>query len=124
LWRAFGLGLGFHALAVVEVFLTLGWIHPGEAPTFSQSVVFEALNRVQMLAFKFVPVPRRRGRSVDRRARAGAGLPAAVGVTLAIVRKVRNLFWAAIGFVVLGPWFSVLGPMAGRGPGGSATDRP
>jgi hypothetical protein len=28
-------------------------------------------------------------------------VPAAVGVTLAIVRKVRNLFWSAIGLVLI-----------------------
>ena len=55
LWQAFGLGMAFHALAVLEVFFTLGLIQPDAAPTLSQSVVFEALNRVQMLAFKFVP---------------------------------------------------------------------
>jgi len=124
LWRAFGLGLAFHALAVVEVFLTLGWIHPGEAPTFSQSVVFEALNRVQMLAFKFVPFRVGVDEALTGALAPALALPAAVGVTLAIVRKVRNLFWAGIGFVVLGPWFSVLGLTAGRARGGSATDRP
>jgi len=41
-------------------------------------------------------------------------LPAAVGVTLAIVRKVRNLFWAGLGLAL----------MAGSARGGSATDRP
>jgi hypothetical protein len=101
LWRALGLGLAFHALAVLEVFFTLGWIQPAGAPTISQSVVFEALNRVQTLAFKFVPF--RVG--VDE-ALSGAfapvlALPAAVGVTLAIVRKVRNLFWAGIGLALM-----------------------
>ena len=124
LWRAFGLGLAFHALAVVEVFLTLGWIHPGEAPSFSQSVVFEALNRVQMLAFKFVPFRVGVDEALTGALAPALALPAAVGVTLAIVRKVRNLFWAAIGFLVLGPWFSVLGPTDGRAREGSATDRP
>ncbi|HET9269723.1 MAG TPA: lysylphosphatidylglycerol synthase transmembrane domain-containing protein, partial [Vicinamibacterales bacterium] len=32
LWQAFGLGMAFHVLAVIEVFFTLGWIDPGSAP--------------------------------------------------------------------------------------------
>jgi len=116
LWRAFGLGMTFHALAVVEVFFTLGWIHPGDAPTLSQSVVFEALNRVQMLAFKFVPFRVGVDEALTGALAPALALPAAVGVTLAIVRKVRNLFWAGVGFLVLGPWFSVLGPTDGPRP--------
>lgn len=101
MWRAFGLGMTFHALAVVEVFFTLGWIHPGEAPTFSQSMVFEALNRVQMLAFKFVPFRVGVDEALTGALAPALALPAAVGVTLAIVRKVRNLFWAAVGLALM-----------------------
>jgi hypothetical protein len=117
LWQAFGLGMTFHTLAVLEVFFTLGWIDPDGAPTFSQSVVFEALNRVQMLAFKFVPFRVGVDEALTGALAPALAVPAAVGVTLAIVRKVRNLFWAAIGFLVLGPWFSVLGPSKAQGPG-------
>jgi hypothetical protein len=114
LWQAFGLGMAFHVLAVFEVFFTLGWIDPAGAPSVSQSVVFEALNRVQMLAFKFVPFRVGVDEALSGALAPVLALPAAVGVTLAIVRKVRNLFWAAIGLAI----------MAGGGPAGSATDRP
>jgi hypothetical protein len=101
LWRVFALDLGFHALAVLEVYLTLLWLLGDRSPTLAQAVVFEALNRVITVAFKFVPF--RVG--VDE-ASAGALAPIlsmnpAAGVALAVVRKVRNLFWAAIGLALV-----------------------
>jgi hypothetical protein len=105
LWRVFALDLLFHALAVVEVFVTLQWLLGNRSPTFVQAIVFEALNRVVTAVFKFVPF--RVG--IDE-ASAGALAPIlsvnpAAGVALAVVRKVRNLFWAAIGlgFVAVHP---------------------
>lgn len=101
LWRVFALDLGFHALAVLEVFVTLRWLLGDRSPTLAQAIVFEALNRVITAAFKFVPF--RVG--IDE-ASAGALAPVlsvnpAAGVALAVVRKVRNLSWAAIGLVLV-----------------------
>jgi hypothetical protein len=101
LWRAFALDLVFHALAVFEIYLTLQWLLGDRSPTLAQAVVFEALNRVVTVAFKFVPF--RLG--VDE-ALSGALAPLlavnpAAGVALALVRKVRNLAWAAIGLAVI-----------------------
>jgi hypothetical protein len=101
LWRAFGLDAAFHLLAVIEVFLTLRWILGDRSPTLVQAVVFESVNRLVTVAFKFVPF--RIG--VDE-ALTGALAPVlsvnpAAGVTLAVVRKVRSLFWAAVGLAVL-----------------------
>jgi hypothetical protein len=101
LWQAFALGMTFHALAVLETYLTLGWIDPVGAPTLSHSVVFEALNRVQMLAFKFVPFRVGVDEALTGALAPALSVAAAVGVTLAIVRKVRNLFWAAIGLMLM-----------------------
>jgi hypothetical protein len=101
LWRVFALDLGFHALAVLEVFVTLRWLLGDRSPTLAQAIVFEALNRAITAAFKFVPF--RVG--IDE-ASAGALAPVlsvnpAAGVALAVVRKVRNLFWTAIGLVLV-----------------------
>ena len=101
LWQAFGFGMAFHALAVLEVFFTLGLIQPDAAPTLSQSVVFEAFNRVQMLAFKFVPFRVGVDEALTGALAPALDVPAAVGVTLAIVRKVRNLFWAGLGLALM-----------------------
>jgi hypothetical protein len=99
--RVFALDLLFHALAVLEIFLTLGWLLGDRSATLAQAIVFEALNRVITVAFKFVPF--RIG--VDE-ALSGALAPLlavnpAAGVTLAVVRKVRNLAWSAAGLAVV-----------------------
>ena len=101
LWRVFALDLVFHALAVLEVYVTLEWLLVGRSPTLVEAIAFEALNRVITAAFKFVPF--RVG--IDE-ASAGAlarilSVNPAAGVALAVVRKARNLFWAAIGLVLV-----------------------
>ncbi len=102
LWAALALGLTFHAVAVFEIYIVLGWLLGDARPTWSQSIVFEALNRAITIAFKFVPF--RMG--VDE-AFSGAlapvlALASAQGVTLAVIRKVRNLFWAGVGLALIG----------------------
>jgi hypothetical protein len=101
LWQAFALDAAFHALAVIEVFLTLRWLLGDRSPTLAQAVVFESVNRIIIVAFKFVPF--RIG--VDE-ALTGALAPIlslnpTAGVSLAVVRKVRSLFWAGVGLVVI-----------------------
>jgi hypothetical protein len=98
---ALAFDLGFHVLAVVEGYVTLRWLLGDHSPTLSQAIVFEALNRVITVVFKFVPF--RVG--VDEAA-SGAFAPLlainpATGVSLAVVRKVRILFWAAVGLAII-----------------------
>jgi hypothetical protein len=98
--RAFLLDMGFHALAVYEIYLTLGWLLGGR-PTVAQALVFEGLNRVITAAFKFVPF--RVG--IDE-ALTGALAPLmavqpVAGVTLALVRKLRNLAWTGVGLLLI-----------------------
>jgi len=115
LWRAAACDLAFHALAVVEVFVTLRWLLGEQSPTLVQAIGFEALNRFVTVALKFVPF--RVG--VDE-ASSGALAPllavqVTTGVTLAVVRKVRALLWSAVGLTLI----------AGRRvPAVPATDRP
>ena len=102
LWRVFVLDLLFHALAVVEVFVTLQWVLGGRPVTVAEAIVFESLDRLVIVLFKFVPF--RIG--VDE-AFSGALAPMlaidpAAGVTLAVIRKIRNLFWSGVGLVVVG----------------------
>ena len=116
--RAFGLDLLYHAIAVVEVFLTLRWVLGDRSPTLTQAIAFEAMNRIIIVAFKFVPF--RVG--VDE-ALTGAAAPMlavdpAAGVTLAVVRKVRNLIWTGVGLAIAAahPAQSVPPEPAGSGP--------
>jgi hypothetical protein len=112
-WKVFGIHMTFHALSVLEHYVTLAWLL-GDA-TIAQAVIVEALNRVLTLVFKFVPF--RVG--VDEAASAELavilGMAPAVGVTSAVVRKVRNLFWTGVGGAL------IVGRRARAVP---ATDRP
>lgn len=112
--RVFLLHMAYHALAVTEVYLTLSWLLDA-SPTIAQAVAFEVALRVTTIVFKFVPF--RVG--VDE-ALAGALAPVlalqlAAGVSLAVVRKVRNLFWTGVGLLLIAVY---------RVPAGPATDRP
>jgi hypothetical protein len=97
----YGIHLGFHALAMLEIYLTLYWLLGDVRPTAVQAIVFEALNRVLIVVFKFVPF--RVG--VDEAASVELGLligiPPAVAVAGAIVRKVRNLCWTGVGLLII-----------------------
>jgi len=101
LLQVFLLDLSFHALAVFEVFLTLRWLLGDRSPTIAQAIVFEALNRLVTVTFKFVPF--RVG--IDEALSGGLAPVMAVqpvaGVTLAVVRKVRNLVWTGIGLLFI-----------------------
>ena len=95
-----GWELGFHVLAVAEVYLVLAFVADAR-PTLLDAFVLESTNRLVAAAFRAVPL--RAG--VDE---AGSGAAAellalggAAGVTLAIVRKARMLVWMAAGVVLL-----------------------
>jgi hypothetical protein len=86
----------FHLAGVAEIYVTLYFISI-VPPTFLTAFILESVNRVINVVFKFVPL--RTG--IDE---AGTGMlskvlgfTTAIGVTLAIVRKARDIFWTAIG---------------------------
>jgi hypothetical protein len=115
LWRAFAFDLLFHVLAIAEAFLTLRWLLGDSSPTLAQALVFESLNRVLNVVFKMVPF-----RAGIDEAATGALAPllsvdAVTGVSLAVIRKVRNLCWAAVGLAIIGAHHRRAAP---------ATDRP
>lgn len=91
----------FHLAGVTEIYVVLSFISPNQPPTFLTAFILESVNRVITVAFKFIPL--RMG--VDE---AGTGRVSKVlqfaevtGVTLAIVRKARDVFWAATGMILL-----------------------
>jgi lysylphosphatidylglycerol synthase-like protein len=92
--------IGFHALGVAEGYITL-WLLSGAPPAWMTAFTLEAANRLITVVFKVVPL--RLG--VDEAAMAfltqqilGVARP---GLSMAIVRKVRVLFWAVAGGLVL-----------------------
>ena len=91
----------FHLAGMLEIYVTLYFISPQQPPTLLTAFILESVNRVITVAFKFIPL--RMG--VDE---AGTGLVSkvlqfteAAGVTLAIIRKARDLFWACVGVALL-----------------------
>jgi hypothetical protein len=97
----FGLHMTFHTLAVLEVFLTLRWLVGDGSVTVSQAVVFEALNRVVTVAFKFVPFRIGVDEALSGALAGLLSVQPVTGVTLAVVRKIRNLFWTGIGLSLI-----------------------
>jgi hypothetical protein len=92
--------IGFHALGVAEVYLTLRLLS-GEPPSLLTCFILETANRLIQVVFKVVPL--RLG--VDEAASAWftgiLGLGTNTGLTLALVRKVRMLVWTAAGALFL-----------------------
>jgi hypothetical protein len=91
----------FHLAGVTEIYVVLSFISPQQPPTFLTAFILESVNRVITMGFKFIPL--RMG--VDE---AGTGKVSKVllftevtGVTLAIVRKARDVFWAVVGMALL-----------------------
>jgi hypothetical protein len=91
----------FHGAGVLEVYTTLFFISPDHPPTLFTAFILESVNRLISMIFKFIPL--RLG--VDE---AGTGKISALlqftepaGVTLAIIRKARDLFWSLIGVALL-----------------------
>lgn len=90
----------FHLAGVFEVFITLSFISP-IAPTLMQAFILESVNRIISVTFKFIPL--RAG--VDEGGTGSVskvlGFTKDIGVTLAIVRKGRDIFWSAIGLLLI-----------------------
>lgn len=95
-----GLETLYHALGITEVFFILSRLSD-VFPTVLNAFLLESVSRLVTILFKLVPFVI----GVDE---AGAqfvgetiGLAAGVGVTLAIIRKGRMLFWTAVGVVLI-----------------------
>ena len=90
----------FHSLGILEVWFIISRLSE-VIPTFSTAFYLESMNRLITVVFKLVPFLV----GVDE---AGAELifetlvsVVGIGVTLAIIRKGRTIFWAGIGLVLI-----------------------
>lgn len=92
--------IAFHALGVAEIYITL-WLLLGAVPAVLTAFILETTNRLIVVVFKFVPL--RLG--VDEAGTAlftqVLGLGTNTGVAIAIIRKLRVLFWTGAGGVVM-----------------------
>ena len=101
LWRIFALDLVFHALAVLEVYVTLQWLVGGRAVTLAEAIVFESLDRLVIVLFKFVPFRIGVDEALSGALASVLAFDPAAGVALAVVRKIRNLFWSGVGLAIV-----------------------
>ena len=99
--RVFALQLCFHALAVLETFLTLEWLMGVHSPTLTQAALFETVNRLTIVLFKFIPFRIGIDEATSGAAASLFAVTAAAGVALAVVRKARQLFWTGVGLMLV-----------------------
>ncbi|MGH9845525.1 MAG: lysylphosphatidylglycerol synthase domain-containing protein [Blastocatellia bacterium] len=93
----------FHLLGVIEIWLMLRLI--GEQPAVATAFIFEAINRLVTMSFAFVPARMGVDEAGTGLLAASLGLAASVGVAMAVYRKLRVLFWTAVGLALLAMQF-------------------
>lgn len=99
LWGIFLLSLATQGLALLEVYAII--LPLGITPHFSSVVMMEAFTKLAKAVFFFIPA--RIG--ADEGSSAGIfalmGLTPTAGITFAFARRLRALFWSAIGLLYL-----------------------
>jgi hypothetical protein len=94
------LELLYHALAIAEVYVTLLMIAPS-APALTSAIVLETVNRGVTIVFKMLPMRLGVDEATAAMAANSLSLGSSIGVMLALVRKLRMLFWSALGLFLL-----------------------
>jgi hypothetical protein len=92
--------MGFHALGVAEMYLTL-WLLNVSGPTLLYAFLFETANRFITVVFKVVPLRLGVDEVGTKYFATLLGLPPNIGLALALIRKFRMVFWAASGGILL-----------------------
>jgi hypothetical protein len=94
------LQIAFHSLGILEVWFILTRINE-TFPQFSTAFFLESMSRLITILFKLIPflvgVDEAGAEFIVETLAIGAG----IGVTLAIIRKGRILFWAAVGMILI-----------------------
>ncbi len=98
-WSSFGLNLAGHFFSMMEVYWVLSLL--GLQPTLVAAFIIEALTKV--VNFGGVVIPGNIGASEGGNMiiLESLGLGGANGLTLALARRLRGLFWAAVGLMVI-----------------------
>ncbi len=89
----------FHALGVVEVMYLLWKL--GETPSAFSAMLLESVSRLITIVFKLVPFLIGVDEAGAQFVTDALAIGTAVGVTLAIIRKGRILFWAVVGVLLI-----------------------
>jgi hypothetical protein len=90
----------FHLAGVCEIYTTLWFISP-TPPSLRQAFILESVNRIINVVFKFMPLRVGVDEGGTEQVAKVLGFVKSTGVTLAIVRKSRDIFWSTIGVVLL-----------------------
>lgn len=90
----------FHALGVLEAFLTI-WLLTDVQPTLLMAFIMETAQRFMTVAFKFVPFQIGVGEAGTAAFTRVLGLGDALGLNFALARKARMTVWAGIGTLLL-----------------------
>src|SRR5262249_45429768 len=94
--------VAFQIFAVAELYYTLALLSPGLA-TVQSALVLETVSRTITIAFKFVPMRIGVDEASSSFTAGWLHLDPGVGIALALVRKLRLLFWSAVGLAFLVP---------------------
>lgn len=90
----------FHIFALVEVWFVLTRI-TGEFADLTITFLLESVSRLVTVLFKLVPFVIGVDEAGAQFVGQAVGLAAGVGVTLAVIRKARILFWTLIGLLLV-----------------------
>ncbi|MFM9904583.1 MAG: lysylphosphatidylglycerol synthase domain-containing protein [Pyrinomonadaceae bacterium] len=94
------LELIYHLLGIAEVWFILYRI--GDAyPSLVNSFLLESVSRLIQILFKLIPLMIGVDEAGSQFVATTVALAAGMGVTLAIIRKGRILFWAAVGVILI-----------------------
>jgi len=96
----FALDMCFHLAGVAEIYATLSFISP-VAPSLRQAFILESVNRIINVVFKFIPLRAGVDEGGTGQVSKVLGFARGIGVTLAIIRKGRDIFWSAVGIVLI-----------------------
>lgn len=88
-----------HLSSVVEVYVTLRML--GYQPNVAQAFIIESLTKVINFVFAFVPGTIGVYEYGTKIILETLGYAAAIGLTLAVVRKAGTIFWTSIGLLIL-----------------------
>ena len=97
----FLLEICFHLAGVLEIYVTLSFISDVMAPTLLTAFILESVNRVINVAFKFMPFRMGVDEAGTGMLAKALGFTSAIGATLAIVRKARDMFWTIVGVLLM-----------------------
>lgn len=98
-WSSFGLNLAGHGMSILEVFLALRFL--GVEVTLLQAFLIEALTKVVNFAGAVIPGNVGTYEGGNMLILRLLGLGTAYGLTLGVTRRIRGLFWAAVGLLTL-----------------------